>query len=92
MPVLDQRECKVAVFVIAECTLEAGKQPTAKYQRETHREQCRRNPMAKTIVKIPHGCRRDGHFLKTRLKGVRDAYSTTGCSAIRLTLHWTLGT
>src|SRR5215470_6339528 len=47
-PMLDQREPQIAVLLIAECAVEGGKQPTAKYQRETYREQCCRNPTVRT--------------------------------------------
>src|SRR5260221_11332425 len=88
-PMLDQRERKITVFLIAKCAVEGGKQPAAKHQRKTRREQCRRNPTVRTIEKIPHGWRREAHFLKRPLRRVCDAYSTIDYSAIRPALRWT---
>jgi hypothetical protein len=53
-PVLDQRQYKVAVLVIAKCAVEACKQPTPKHQRKTRREQCRRNPMLGIVEILAH--------------------------------------
>src|ERR1700730_13912503 len=88
-PMLDQRQRKVAVLLIAECAVEGGKQPAAKHQCKTRREQCRRNPTVRTIEKIPHGWRREAHLLKMPLRRLCDAYSTIDYSAIRPVLRWT---
>ncbi len=53
-PMLDQCERKVAVLVITKCRVEARKQPPAKHQRKTRREQCRRDPMAGIGERFTH--------------------------------------
>src|SRR6266853_5072160 len=58
---LDQRERKVTVLVITKCRVEARKQPPAKHQPKTRREQCRRDPMAGIVEILPHEGRPSAH-------------------------------
>src|SRR5258706_15850313 len=53
-PVLDQRQRKVTVLVITKWRIEARKQPPAKHQRKTRREECRCDPMAVIVEILPH--------------------------------------
>src|SRR5258708_36634999 len=62
-PVLDQRECKVTVLVITKCRVEARKQPPAKHQPKTRREQRRRDPMAGIVEIFPHEGQPSAHPL-----------------------------